>query len=555
MKPFCPAWPMRRIISIQNAPMSAIGISQPSGVAPERALDDACRASRRARRGSFSRSGSSTRTVSNAVRLRPRPRRWSGCRLGRLRRAWPAAAGRPCLRLRGRACGACCWAPRRRGGGGLLHSSLDGGLADGDLLDLVLRDRDLEVAVRDPVRAQVGAQHLLDEQNSPKAQDEVAERKPELLLLAVHHSQTKTHIPVPETAPCCYRRWRARHAGVTAGPGRDGARAQTVARNVKEQTRGAHAVRQVDAPSRCRRSIRADAERGRDARALRAAAPARRRRDGAGVQGARGGPGRVQARRRRQADSPRVRPRLGVHPHVRRRGEAARPPAPPERRAGLRLRRGRRRRCSSRSSTSRALRCRGCCARCAAPTSGCRRRSRRSSRARSAARSPAYTSCATSRSGPLGAIHRDVTPSNVILTPAGEVKLLDFGVATFKNALQGTKSGTVKGKPAYLAPEQLEGKAIDGRVDLFALGIVMHEMLTLQHLFAGDSDLGTVKQIMEREIPRPSAQAERRAGGAGTNGDARAGTGSRAEVRDGGGDGARRWTTSSSHRSCTSARS
>jgi serine/threonine protein kinase len=106
---------------------------------------------------------------------------------------------------------------------------------------------------------------------------------------------------------------------------------------------------------------------------------------------------------------------------------------------------------------------------------------------------------------PLGAIHRDVTPSNVILTPAGEVKLLDFGVATFKDALQGTKSGTVKGKPAYLAPEQLEGKPIDGRVDLFALGIVMHEMLTLQHLFAGDSDLGTVKQIMEMAIPSPSA--------------------------------------------------
>jgi eukaryotic-like serine/threonine-protein kinase len=106
---------------------------------------------------------------------------------------------------------------------------------------------------------------------------------------------------------------------------------------------------------------------------------------------------------------------------------------------------------------------------------------------------------------PLGAIHRDVTPSNVILTPAGEVKLLDFGVATFKDALQATKSGTVKGKPAYLAPEQLEGKSIDGRVDLFALGIVMHEMLTLQHLFAGDSDLGTVKQIMEMDIPKPSA--------------------------------------------------
>jgi len=109
---------------------------------------------------------------------------------------------------------------------------------------------------------------------------------------------------------------------------------------------------------------------------------------------------------------------------------------------------------------------------------------------------------------PLGAVHRDVTPSNVILTPAGEVKLLDFGVATFKHALQATKSGTVKGKPAYLAPEQLEGKPIDGRVDLFALGIVMHEMLTLQHLFAGDSDLGTVKQIMEMEIPKPSAKRD-----------------------------------------------
>ena len=110
--------------------------------------------------------------------------------------------------------------------------------------------------------------------------------------------------------------------------------------------------------------------------------------------------------------------------------------------------------------------------------------------------------------GPLGAIHRDVTPSNVILTPAGEVKLLDFGVATFKDAQQGTKSGTVKGKPAYLAPEQLEGKTIDGRVDLFALGIVMHEMLTLQHLFAGDSDLGTVKQIMEMKIPSPGANRD-----------------------------------------------
>jgi serine/threonine-protein kinase len=108
----------------------------------------------------------------------------------------------------------------------------------------------------------------------------------------------------------------------------------------------------------------------------------------------------------------------------------------------------------------------------------------------------------------LDVIHRDVTPSNIVVAATGGVKLLDFGVATFRSAGQISRSGTVKGKPAYLAPEQLEGKPLDGRVDLFALGIVMHEMLSLQHLFAGDSDLGTVKKLMEMEIPSPSARRD-----------------------------------------------
>jgi eukaryotic-like serine/threonine-protein kinase len=102
----------------------------------------------------------------------------------------------------------------------------------------------------------------------------------------------------------------------------------------------------------------------------------------------------------------------------------------------------------------------------------------------------------------LDVVHRDVTPSNMIVTPWGGVKLLDFGVAKFASAVRSTREGTVKGKPAYLAPEQLQGKQIDGRVDLFALGIVMHEMLSLQHLFTGDSDLQTAKKIMEMKIPR-----------------------------------------------------
>src|SRR5262249_5836609 len=79
---------------------------------------------------------------------------------------------------------------------------------------------------------------------------------------------------------------------------------------------------------------------------------------------------------------------------------------------------------------------------------------------------------------PLGIIHRDVTPSNIMRPPGGAVKLPAFGVAKCTAAPRLTKTGTVKGKPAYLAPEQLEGKPIDGRVDLFALGIVMHEALS-----------------------------------------------------------------------------
>lgn len=108
---------------------------------------------------------------------------------------------------------------------------------------------------------------------------------------------------------------------------------------------------------------------------------------------------------------------------------------------------------------------------------------------------------------PLGLVHRDVTPSNIIVTPTGAVKLLDFGIAKYAKAMQETKAGTVKGKTAYIAPEQLnEGKPIDGRVDLFAMGIVLHELLVGERLFAGNNDLASLKKILDLDVPRPSSK-------------------------------------------------
>lgn len=103
----------------------------------------------------------------------------------------------------------------------------------------------------------------------------------------------------------------------------------------------------------------------------------------------------------------------------------------------------------------------------------------------------------------LHIIHRDVSPSNIIVSQQGEVKIMDFGVAraTQQNSgVEKTRAGTLKGKLGYMSPEQVTGKTIDHRADIFSLGIVFFEMLTLKRLFLGRTDLDTMINIRDANI-------------------------------------------------------
>ncbi len=108
---------------------------------------------------------------------------------------------------------------------------------------------------------------------------------------------------------------------------------------------------------------------------------------------------------------------------------------------------------------------------------------------------------------PLGIVHRDISPQNLFVTWDGVTKVLDFGIAHAATRSTKTELGVVKGKIAYLSPEQLEGLPLDGRSDQFALGIVAWELLTGQRLFARQSDAETLRAILDVKVPRPSAHA------------------------------------------------
>ena len=106
---------------------------------------------------------------------------------------------------------------------------------------------------------------------------------------------------------------------------------------------------------------------------------------------------------------------------------------------------------------------------------------------------------------PIGLVHRDVSPQNVFVTYDGSVKLTDFGIAKATDRTSKTQTGAIKGKAAYMSPEQAWGRSLDRRSDVFALGVVLWEITVGRRLFQADSDVATLLQITSAPVPSPSS--------------------------------------------------
>ncbi|MEQ9323556.1 MAG: serine/threonine-protein kinase, partial [Polyangiaceae bacterium] len=101
-------------------------------------------------------------------------------------------------------------------------------------------------------------------------------------------------------------------------------------------------------------------------------------------------------------------------------------------------------------------------------------------------------------------VHRDVTPHNLFVTYEGYTKVVDFGIAKVVDRLASTRAGTLKGKLAYMSPEQVRGQEVDRRTDIFALGVVLWELTTNRRLFRMDTDLDTLEKVQACVVPLPS---------------------------------------------------
>ncbi|MEM7160404.1 MAG: protein kinase [Myxococcota bacterium] len=110
---------------------------------------------------------------------------------------------------------------------------------------------------------------------------------------------------------------------------------------------------------------------------------------------------------------------------------------------------------------------------------------------------------------PLNIVHRDVSPTNIIVSYDGELKIVDFGIAKAAAATHVTQAGMLKGKASYMSPEQCRAQPVDRRSDVFAIGILLYEMSTLTRLFRGENELAVLHQILTGDIESPSQRLGR----------------------------------------------
>jgi eukaryotic-like serine/threonine-protein kinase len=104
----------------------------------------------------------------------------------------------------------------------------------------------------------------------------------------------------------------------------------------------------------------------------------------------------------------------------------------------------------------------------------------------------------------MSIVHRDVSPQNALVSYDGEVKVIDFGIAKAAGKATKTQAGILKGKFGYMSPEQIRGLPLDGRSDIFAIGVCLYEMLTGERLFVGDSDFSVLEKVRKVEVLPPS---------------------------------------------------